>query len=114
MSQDRYPIAEDCRNGHASRQSQSETVRLFTAPHICRGLRTHSTKCFQAAPPSHNLGCIPPWRADNLKMGTQEQRYEAPNGDHIPSGYDDPRRDTQHNLNVTFPPATESLIPAQE
>jgi hypothetical protein len=37
MIQDRYPVAEDYRNGDAGRQSQSEAVRLLTAFLIHRG-----------------------------------------------------------------------------
>ncbi|KAN0131549.1 hypothetical protein V8E53_010657 [Lactarius tabidus] len=90
MTKDRYPVAEDCQNGDTSRQSQFEA----------------------AAPPSHYLGCVPPWRDASQHTGThwQELRYEGPRADQITSGYD-PRRDTQYSHNVTFPPATADGAP---
>lgn len=107
MTQDRYPVAEDCRNRDPSRQSQSE-VRLFLF--VVASTWTHSTKRLQVAPPSQYLGCVPPWReATNQHTGTQELRYEAPRVDQIPSGYS-PRRDTQYSHEVTFPPATVGLV----
>ena len=106
MPQDTYTVAEDCRNGDPSRQSQSE-VRLLTLHVAVISALTHSTR-FQAAPPSQYLGCVPPWR-DSQYTGTQGPRYEAPRIDRIPSGYD-PRRDLQCCNDITFPPASVSLV----
>ena len=60
-------------------------------------------------PPSHYLGCVPPWREVIQHTSTQELRYEAPHVDQIPSGYD-PRRDMQYCHNVTCPPITVSPV----